>query len=373
MTVRDAVALAHFGLPRRRLLGALVRTLLARPLPEIDDLSPRLPGEPLLAWACRAALEPSPEEEAMRLNHLASQTLEVSARLGQQVVGLDDDTYPALLRQIPDPPPAVWVRGDIEALRWPRVVALVGARAATPGGLALARTLAAGLAQAGVVVVSGLARGIDSAAHRAALDHGGATVGVLGSSLDRLYPPEHDALAAAMARQGALVSEHLPGTPPLPFHFPLRNRIISGLAAAVVVVEASEKSGSLITAMAAAEQGREVMAVPGPVGPGRHRGGHALLRDGARLVEGPDDVLAELEWLPAGQARRGGRPALEPALARELGLEPTADDFSADDVVTGTGWPISRVNARLAALELDGKIQRIGGARFRGTQNRVLR
>lgn len=373
MTVCESVALAHFGVPRRRLLGAIVRTLLARPLPDIDDLAPRQPDEPLVQWACRLALEPEPAAEADRLLTLAGQTLAVSARLGQHVVGLDAAEYPEALRQIPDPPPALWVRGDVETLRWPRMVALVGARAATPGGLALARALASGLAQAGVVVVSGLARGIDSAAHRAALEHGGATVGVLGSSLDRIYPPEHDTLAAAMARQGALVTEHLPGTAPLPFHFPLRNRIISGLTAGVVVVEASEKSGSLITAMAAAEQGREVMAVPGPVGPGRHRGGHALLRDGARLVEGPDDVLAELAWLPPGQERRRGRPALDPALARELGLEPTVDDFSVDDVVTGTGWPISRVNARLAALELDGVIQRIGGGRFQGTQNRVLR
>lgn len=373
MTVHDAVALALFGAPRRRLLGAMVRTLLDRPLPDIDDLAPRLDDEPLLTWACRLALEPDPEAAAAHLHEAARRALAESGRRGQRVVALGDPTYPAPLAEIPDPPPALWVRGQLEALRWPRIVAVVGARAATPAGLSVAAAIAAGLAEAGVVVASGLARGIDSAAHRAALDRGGASIGVLGSSLDRIYPREHDTLADALAAQGAIVSEHVPGTPPLPFHFPLRNRIISGLAAAVVVVEASDQSGSLITAMAAAEQGREVMAVPGPVGPGRHRGGHALLRDGARLVEGADDVLVELGWRPAAAVRRGLGPGLDAGVARELGLDPTAEDFSSDEVGLATGWPISRVNTRLAALEVAGAIQRIGGGRFRGTRNRVLR
>lgn len=373
MTVLEAVALAHFGLPRRRLLGAVLRTWLGRPIPDVDDVPPREPGEALLAWACRVALEPDPPAEAARLLDAATQTLATSARRGQSVLGLGDTDYPETLRQIPDPPPAVWMRGEREALCWPRLVAVVGARAASPAGLALARTLAAGLAEAGVVVVSGLARGIDSAAHQAALDRGGASIGVLGSSLDRIYPPEHDRLAEALAAQGAIVSELLPGTPPLPFHFPLRNRLISGLSSGVVVVEASEKSGSLITAMAAADQGREVMAVPGPVGPGRHRGTHALLRDGATLVEGPDDVLVALGWKAPHAATPGGVPPLEPSLARELGLEPTVEDFSADEVATATGWTISRTNSRLAALEVDGRIQRIGGGRFQATRTRVLR
>jgi DNA processing protein len=168
-----------------------------------------------------------------------------------------------------------------------------------------------------------------------------------------------------------VVSEHLADTPALAYHFPLRNRIISGLAAAVVVVEASEKSGSLITAMAALEQGREVMAVPGPVGPGRHRGGHALLRDGARLVENADDVLAELGWAPRVAAGPGAC-RLAPDLAAELGLEPTVEDFSTDEVVVATGRPIAAISARLGALEVEGRIQRIGGGRFMGSRNRVL-
>ena len=372
MTLHEAVALSLFGATRRRLLGAIVRTWLARAIPEVDDLPPRLPDEPLVVWACRCDLASDPDAEADVLAGRAARTLADAGRRGQTAVGLGDPNYPAPLAEIPDPPPVLWVRGSVEMLRWPRMVALVGARAATPGGLVLAAHLAAGLAEAGVVVVSGLARGIDSAAHRAAIDRGGASIGVLGSSLDRLYPAEHRDLAEALAGQGAVVSEHVPGTPPLPFHFPLRNRIISGLSSAVVVVEASEKSGSLITAMAAAEQGREVMAVPGPVGPGRHRGGHALLRDGATLVEGPDDVLAALAWLPPDARPGRSRSALEPALARELGLEPSAADFSVDEVAVATGWPMARVNARLATLEIEGRIQRIGGGRFMGSRNRVL-
>jgi DNA processing protein len=325
-------------------------------------------------WACRAALEPDPAAEASRLGHAADQVLADGARTGQSVVAIGSGAYPPALAEIPDPPPALWVRGAAESLRWPRLVAVVGARAATSAGREMADHLAAGLAEAGVVVVSGLARGIDSVAHRAALDRGGATIAVLGSGLDRVYPAEHAGLADRLAAQGAVVTEHPPGTPPLPFHFPWRNRIISGLSSAVVVVEASERSGSLITAMAAAEQGREVMAVPGPVGPGRHRGGHALLRDGATLVEGPEDVLAALGWLgPAGgSASAQGPPGLAPDLARELGLDATVADFSVDEVALATGWPVARVNARLTALELAGRIQRVGGGRFRGCRTRML-
>jgi DNA processing protein len=373
MTVHEALALTHLGLTRRRLLAGLLRTWLDRPIPEVDELPRRDDGEALVHWACRAAGDTDAAAVAARLLEAAASTLAAAHAKGQTVVPLGDPGYPPALRQIPDPPPALFVRGEVEALRWPRIVALVGARAATTAGVAMARALATGLAEAGVVVASGLARGIDSAAHRAALDRGGASIAVLGSSLDRVYPPEHDTLADRLAGQGAVVSELPPGTPPLPFHFPLRNRLISGLSAAVVVVEAAEKSGSLITAMAAAEQGREVMAVPGPVGPGRHRGGHALLRDGARLVEGPEDVLVELGWAEPASARHGSGPVLDPALARELGLDPAAPEFSTEEVATATGWPISRTISRLAALELEGKIQRIGGGRFQGTRTRVLR
>ena len=372
MTDREAVALAVFGYPRRPLLGALIRAWLERTIPEGDALPARGAHESVIEWACRAAGLAQPREEAETLLARADRQLAAGRRTGQTALGLGAPGYPALLRQIPDPPPAVWVRGSWAALSAPRMVALVGARAATRAGLAVAAELASGLASAGVTVVSGLARGVDSAAHRAAVDAGGVSVAVLGSGLDRIYPAEHAGLAEALTVRGAVVTEHPPGTPALAYHFPLRNRIISGLSAAVVVVEASDKSGSLITAMAALEQGRDVMAVPGPVGAGRHRGAHALLRDGARLVEGPADVLAELGWAASGPAPRDISCGLAGELAAELGLEPAVEDFSPDEVAAATGWPIGAVSARLAALEIEGRIQRIGGGRFMGCQNRVL-
>ncbi len=372
MTDREAVALAVFGYARRRILAAALRTLLGRPLAEIDTIPPPEPGESVVSWFCRCAGHATPAAEARALLDTADRLVAAAARHGHRAIGLDAPAYPGPLRQIPDPPPVLWVRGDPAALSAPRIVAVVGARAATRGGLEVAADLAAGLAAAGVTVVSGLARGVDGAAHQAAVAHGGASVGVLGSGLDRLYPVEHADLAAAMTQRGAVVSEHPAHMPALPHHFPLRNRIISGLAAAVVVVEASEKSGSLLTAMAALEQGREVMAVPGPVGPGRHRGGHALLRDGARLVEGADDVLAELGWALRPSAAGGQGTGLAPDLVAELGLEPTAEDFSADEVVAATGRPIAAISARLAALEIEGRIYRSGGGRFMATRKRVL-
>ena len=187
-----------------------------------------------------------------------------------------------------------------------------------------------------------------------------------------VYPPEHARLAAAIAERGAVVSECVPGTLPLAYHFPWRNRIISGLTAATVVVEASEKSGSLITAGAALEQGREVMAVPGAVATGRHRGAHALLRDGATLVERAADVLVALGWAAPVGAAGPAAPTLDPVAAAELGLDPRTDEFTADDVAAATGWPVAEVCARLGALEIAGRIQRIGGGRFVGSRNRVL-
>jgi DNA processing protein len=201
--------------------------------------------------------------------------------------------YPALLARIADPPPRLWLRGNPRALVAP-CVALIGSRAASSYGLQVAERLAADLARAGVTVVSGLARGVDSAAHRGALTTG-RTVAVLGSGVDVIYPPEHAELAERiLRREGALLSELPPGTPPRRGHFPRRNRLISGLSLAVVVIEASTRSGSLQTARFALEQGREVLAVPGTILGDRFRGSHALLRDGAKLVESASDILEEL-------------------------------------------------------------------------------
>jgi len=256
--------------------------------------------------------------------------------------------FPARLAQIHDPPATLWLRGDPAVLDRP-AVALVGSRAATRDGLALAAEMAFDLARTGLVVVSGLARGIDSAAHAATLDAGGTTVAVLGTGVDSIYPPEHRALADRIAACGAIVSEFSPGTPARAFHFPRRNRIISGLSLAVVVVEAPERSGALITAREALDQGRDVMVVPGRVPGGRNRGGHALIRDGATLVESASDVLSALGCAPPA-ARRG----------------PQSDsvEFTVDDIAAEMGLTAGEALARLLEWELTGEIQRIGSGRF---------
>ena len=213
---------------------------------------------------------------------------------GITIVPWSDTSYPSALAAIADPPPVLWVRGHADALVGAPAVAIVGSRAGSTYARDVARELGSGLAQRGVTVISGLARGVDSAAHHGALAVDGRTVGVLGSGVDIVYPPEHTGLARDVMRRGALVSELPPGTAPRPAYFPQRNRLISGLSQAVVVVEASRRSGSLITARLALEQGREVMAVPGNVLTSRNRGAHALLKDGAKVVEDVDDILEEI-------------------------------------------------------------------------------
>ena len=256
-----------------------------------------------------------------------------AAERGIQILPWSDRRYPAALATIVDPPLVLWVRGDVDALSRP-AVAIVGSRAGSPYALAVAERLATDLASRGVVVVSGLARGVDSAAHRGALESG-VTAAVLGSGVDVLYPPEHEPLAREIEKNGAVVSELVPGTPPQQWFFPLRNRIISGLSRAIVVIEAGERSGSLITARCALEQGREVLAVPGNVLSGRNRGAHGLLRDGAKIVESADDILEELHLgASAGMAARGGTgtagAAADPLLAHLTPGEPSDLDALAE-------------------------------------------
>ncbi len=364
MTPTEAAALAILGLHDRRLVAALVRAVTGRVTAEDESLPQRAPAEPLIGWACRiragtasgtgfkpvTGTKPVP----VLLDEAAAQ-LSRAARLGVSAVTLVDPQFPALLAAIPDPPPILWIRGEPATLSAP-AIAIVGSRTATPHGLSLAAKLSADLAAAGFVIVSGLARGVDSAAHAAALSVRGKTIGVLGCGIDRIYPAEHRDLARNMEHAGAVVSEYPPGVPPLPHHFPLRNRIISGLSTAVVVVEAPEKSGALITAATALEQGRDVMAVPGPTTGGRNRGGHLLIRDGARVVESADDVLQELGAVLCQAAR--------PAVTVDVGTLPHSLDFTVDEVAEYTGELPNVVLARLLDLELAGRIQRIGGGRF---------
>jgi len=281
---------------------------------------------------------------------------------GLRTVSIDADSYPARLREIADPPPVLWVSGQPGALADP-IVSIVGSRAGSPYALNVSERLAGDLAARGITIASGLARGVDSAAHRGALAAGGVTVGVLGSGADVVYPPEHANLAAEMAIRGAVISEFVPGTVPRPVFFPRRNRIISGLARAVVVIEAGEKSGSLITARCALEQGRDVLAVPGNVLNGRNRGGHALLRDGARLVETVDDVLDELGLSSAG-ARCGSMEApvgpADPVLATMV-IGEAAD---LEQISGRSGLSVAQLLPRLLELELAGGLRREPGGRF---------
>src|SRR5262245_31317038 len=322
-----------------------------------------------LAEQLAAALEIPPVEGAAcikRPEEIAASALADAADRGVAAMSIGDEAYPDPIRHLPDPPLVLWVRGDPDWLSRP-AVAVVGSRGATPAGLWVARTLARGLVEAGLVVVSGMARGIDAAAHEGALeleiDAGGGTVAVLGCGAGRCYPAAHRTVATRIAERGAIVSELAPGTLPLPHHFPLRNRIISGLSLGVVVVEASYKSGSLITARAALEQGRSVLAVPGGILSGRHRGCHALIKDGARLVETVEDVLEELGW----NSPAHGSPAPLTKSLQIHGLEGTmtvGEAYSVDDLAVRTGRGTSDLLAELGALEVAGRITRMAGGSY---------
>ena len=311
--------------------------------------------------------DPELADRAARLRPKATVVRERAADRAIFALAWNDPRFPPQLLAIADCPPALWYRGDLDTLDAP-LVAIVGSRAATAVALETATRLAADLVSRGIAVVSGLARGVDSAAHRGALHHRGRTVAVLGSGVDVIYPSEHADLAADIARSGLMVSEYPPGTAPLPFHFPLRNRIISGLSRAVVVIEASEKSGSLITAGCALQQGRDVMAVPGNVLSGRNRGGHALIRDGAKIVESADDIVEELGWTSIGaasgthhssngEASTSGDPLLR--------LMDEGQAYDLDALAAASGVTAMRLLPRLLELELRGFVQRVGGGRFR--------
>jgi DNA processing protein len=302
-----------------------------------------------------------PEHERARAVSVArtraTAALAAAREAGIEPLPWNDPRFPALLGCIPDPPPVLWARGDLASLARP-IVAIVGSRAATPYALDVAHRLSQELSDRGLVVASGLARGVDSAAHRGCLTGAAPTVAVLGSGVDRVYPAEHETLAAEISQKGLLVSEFGPGAPPLQEHFPLRNRIISGISLAVVVVEASEKSGSLITARCALEQGRDVMAVPGSVLSGRNRGSHSLLKDGAKVVESAVDILEGLGWpmADAPQALPSKLLNSDNLLARmEAG-----EVYRLDELMELTGVTGTRLLPRLMELELAGLVTQSG-------------
>jgi DNA processing protein len=290
-------------------------------------------------------------------------------------ISRNSSEYPAQLAGVPSAPDALYVWGRIvgdDAL----AVAIVGARRATTYGVGVAERLATELAARGVTVVSGLARGIDSAAHRGALAAGGRTIAVLGSGADVIYPPENRTLARRIAESGAVVSQFEPGTAPLPYRFPERNRVIAGLALGVVVVEAAERSGLLITAGFAAELGREIMAVPGRVTSAESRGTHRLIQDGAALVQDWEDVIGQLpaRWQACVRRSAGAEKAAPPrepgpggdaaGVLGALGEEPV----TIDEIIETSGLASGRVAALLLELELGGRVRQIDGKRFVSAQ-----
>jgi DNA processing protein len=321
------------------------------------DLLSLLDGDPEALAAVREAAATAPAEAER----------EWLDRPGNHIVTLCDPAYPPLLRQIPDPPPLLFVRGDPALLAAPQL-AVVGSRNPTPGGTDNARAFARALARAGLAVTSGLALGIDAAAHEGALEVAGRTLAVAGTGLDRVYPASHRALAHAIAAGGALISEFPLGTPPRRENFPQRNRIISGLALGVLVVEAAPASGSLITARLAAEQGREVFAIPGSIHSPLARGCHALIRQGAKLVETAQDILEELGPLaqaaagaesPAGHPPAATSPA-EEALLVQLGHDPA----DVDTLCARAGLTPDAVSSMLLQMELRGLVASCPGGKY---------
>jgi DNA processing protein len=271
-----------------------------------------------------------------------------------------DLRYPTALAAIENPPETLWIRGHTDALQAP-CVAIVGSRVASPYALEVARQLGADLARRNITVISGMARGVDSAAHRGALEGGGATIAVFGCGVDIIYPREHAKLAKQICEQGALVSELPPGTMPLRYHFPNRNRIISGLSLAVVIVEAADKSGSLITAGCALKQGRDVLAVPGNILGGRNCGAHKLLRDGAKLVESANDIIEELNFGIGQKESKVLKPASQDPVLRCM---TEGEPYDLDELADRSGLDRPRLLRRLIELELGGALQRVAGGRF---------
>ena len=348
----------------RRLLDAFgdveaICQMDARALQKVEGITPRLSEQIVAMGKDSSALQ---------------REVACVAREGVTIVTSEDDGYPEALRDIHDPPLVLYVRGTLPRDRM--AVAIVGSRRASLYGKLAAERLSHDLALRGITVVSGLARGIDAAAHRGALTAGGKTVAVLGSGLSRMYPPEHEPLAKQIASQGALISEYPMETPPLAHHFPRRNRIISGLSLGVVIVEAAQRSGALITADCALEQGREVFAVPGPISTATSQGTNALLKQGARLVTSVEDIIEELQLSPLSPEPSSPRlRASSPApIPPQTSLAPNeqqvwqyVDQDAAKDLETITiesGLPLPEVSALLLQLELKRLIQQLPGKRF---------
>lgn len=314
---------------------------------------------------CRVLADRAAVDQARRQ---AEQELRASAEQGLELLCPDDTCYPGLLRTIADPPVVLSCRGDLACLASP-AVALVGSRAATSYGRRVCFDLARELAGRGICVVSGMALGIDGQAHAGALAGGGATIGVLGCGVDMVYPPQHGDLYRQVRERGLLLTEYPLGTKPEGYRFPERNRIISGMALGVVVVEATLKSGSLLTAQFALEQGREVFAVPGRIDSVKSQGAHRLLQEGAKLVQGVEDIIAELRLTGGGPGAvvavgaPEGVPSLSGGEARLLALLEVYPQH-VDNLVRQSGQEPSQVLSLLLDLELKGLVRQLPGQEY---------
>jgi len=327
-------------------------------------------------WREECGLEPDLERLGVDALRRAEAAAAVLDRLGAVVLDPRQPDYPNALRLLPQPPPVIFARGRLELLTRP-AIAVVGTRAASAYGGDAAASLTSGLVHAGYAIVSGLARGIDSVAHRTALELGGDTVAALGTGLDVAYPPENRGLIDQLSEQGCVITEFPPGTPPRKFHFPQRNRIIAGLARAVLVVEAGTRSGALITAEYALEGGKEVFAVPGPIHNEGCSGTHRLIREGAALATCAADIIDTLRdrtgeplppllvARPADGATLAGPPANASGLARAVWVALAAGPADAETLAAAVGSDPMGLYTALLELELSGLIARGPGARYR--------
>lgn len=296
------------------------------------------------------------------------QVLDWAQSDNQHILTLDDSDYPELLREIADPPIFLYVRGDLELLKAPQI-AVVGSRHASRMGVQIAEDFGAHLSSVGLCITSGLAHGIDAAAHRGGLKGQGSTIAVVGTGLDRIYPAANQDLARQIAEQGAIVSEYPLGTRPLSQNFPRRNRIISGMATGCLVVEAALRSGSLITARQAMEQGREVFAIPGSINNSLAKGCHQLIKQGAKLVETSEDILEELaplvEFTWASEQTSRQSPGLVSKGDHPLLAVMEFEPMSLDELVVMTKMPASEIQTQMMMLELEGQVEALSAARWR--------
>jgi len=282
---------------------------------------------------------------------------------GIKILTWQDEAYPQRLKEIDQPPPVLYIRGEYLPDDF-FAVAIVGTRRITPYGRQITEELSAYLAANGMTVISGLARGVDAVAHQATLKAGGRTIGILGSGVDKIYPPEHRGLAEQMMERGAIISDYAPGTPPEASNFPPRNRIISGLSLAVVVIEAGETSGALITAEFAAEQGREIFAVPGSILAPQSKGTNKLIRKGAQPLLSVTDLMQALDITRVGEKKAVRKIMPADATEAKLLIVLSGEPLYVDEIRSQAELPIEKVSAALALMELKGMVRQVGGMNY---------